>query len=252
MRKFSFFAALVVAMTAVSCVEDLKQNGLENNDSKVFNATFDATATKAILKPSAEESKVEWEANDQVSVLVNDANYLYVAQNAGVTTTLSTEATGVPAEGAFYAVYPYDADATLAEGVISTTLPAEQTAVLGSFSTHLAVATAVESTFAFKNVCGLVKVTIDADNVSKIVFEGNSNEVVAGGINVTVSATPTWAVVEGKGATSITLAPVSGTLAKGSYYFAVLPQKFAAGFKVTAYKGETASVSQKCHYRVYS
>ena len=117
-----------------------------------------------------------------------------------------------------------------------------QTAVLGSFSTHLAVASTTESTLAFKNVCGLVKVTIDAENVSKIVFEGNSDEIVSGGINVTVSDAPAWTEAEGLGAKSVTLAPVSGNLAKGSYYFAVLPQTFKAGFKVTAYKGAEATV----------
>ena len=87
-----------------------------------------------------------------------------------------------------------------------------------------------------------MKVTVDAENVTKIVFEGNSGEVVAGGINVTVSDAPSWTAVAEQGATSVTLAPAEGTLAKGAYYFAVLPQKFAAGFKVTAYKGADASV----------
>ena len=175
------------------------------------------------MKPGADESKVEWNKDDQVGVLVGEGNYLYVAQADGATTTLTTSATDVPTEGTFYAVYPYDENATLSEGVITTTLPSEQTAVLGSFSTHLAVASTTESTLAFKNVCGLVKVTIDADNVSKIVFEGNSDEIVSGGINVTVSDAPAWTEAEGLGAKSVTLAPVSGNLAKGSYYFAVLP-----------------------------
>ena len=244
MRKLSYFSALVVAMTAVSCVEDINDGApvVSGNGAKTFTATFDAAASKAVLLPGETESKVEWEAGDQVSVLAGEANYLYAAASAGATTELLTEATDVPAEGDFYAAYPYDADATLAEGVITTTLPAEQTAVKGSFSTHLAVAKAAENNFAFKNVCGLVKVTVDAENVTKIVFEGNNSEVVAGGVAVTVADAPTWAAVAEQGATSVTLAPSEGTLAKGAYYFAVLPQTFENGFKVTAYKGAEASV----------
>ena len=149
-------------MTAVSCVEDINDGApvVSGNDAKTFTATFDAAASKAVLLPGETESKVEWEAGDQVSVLAGEANYLYAAASAGATTELLTEAADVPAEGDFYAVYPYDADATLAEGVITTTLPAEQTAVKGSFSTHLAVAKAAENNFAFKNVCGLVKITV--------------------------------------------------------------------------------------------
>ena len=242
MKKLSIFAALVVAMGAVSCVEDINNDAPAVNGGAVtFEASFGAMS-KAVLEPGAEESKVAWEAGDQVSVLAGENNWLYTAASAGYSTTLATEATDVPSDAAFYAVYPYDAEATLAEGVISTTLPAEQTAVLGSFSTHLAVAQAADTKLAFKNVCGLVKVTVDAENVTKIVFEGNNSEVVAGGVAVTVADAPTWAAVAEQGATSVTLAPSEGTLAKGAYYFAVLPQTFENGFKVTAYKGAEASV----------
>ena len=247
MRKLSIFAALVVAMTAVSCVKEMNVETPENpsgeqiNESVTFKATFGA-ATKAVLKPGEIESKVEWEADDQVSVLVDEGNYLYKASEAGPKTTLVTEETAVPAEGAYYAVYPYDENAVLSEGVISTVLPAEQTAVLGSFTTHLSVSQAVENNFTFRNVCGLVKVNVDAENVTKIVFEGNSDEVVAGGIDVKVDDAPTWVAREGEGQKSISLVAAEGSLAKGAYYFAVLPQTFAAGFKVTAYKGEESWV----------
>ena len=243
MKKLSYLAALVVAMTAVSCVQDINEGApVADNGATTFTASFDAAAaSKAVLKPGETESKVEWEAGDQVSVLTGEANYLYTANAGGATTTLTTQATDVPAEGAFYAVYPYDADAALAEGVITTVLPAEQTAVKGSFATHLAVAQAAENKLAFKNVCGLVKVNIAAAGVTKVVLEGNSGEVVAGAINVTVGAEPSWTAVEGQGATSVAL--VSATaLEAGDYFFAVLPQTFAAGFKVTAYKGEESWV----------
>lgn len=240
MRKLSYFAALVVAMVAVSCAKEIDAPVADGTVK--FTASFDSAASKAVLKPGADQSKVEWEAGDQVSVLAADANYLYAAQTPGASTTLVTEATGVPADAQFYAVYPYDADATLAEGVITTELPAEQTAVLGSFSTHLAVAQAAGTKLAFKNVCGLVKVNVSAENVTKVVFEGNSGEIVAGAVNVTVADAPTWAAVAEQGATSVSLVAASGTFAKGDYYFAILPQTFAAGFKVTAYKGESASV----------
>lgn len=243
MRKISIIAALVVAMTAVSCVKEMQTEtpAPENNGAVTFEASFGA-ATKAVLEPGATESKVAWEAGDQVGVFADEGNFLYKAQNAGYSTTLSTDVADVPAEGPYYALYPYDADAVLAEGVVTTTLPAVQTAVLGSFTTHLSVAQAVENKFAFKNVCGLVGVKIDAENVTKIVLEGNNGEIVAGAINVTVADAPTWTAVAEQGVTSVTLAPAEGTLAKGVYYFAVLPQTFEKGFNVKAYKGDDAFV----------
>lgn len=242
MRKISLFAALVVAMGAVSCVQDINDGTPVNNDgAKTFEATFDAAASKAVLKPGADESKVEWEAGDQVSVLAGEGNYLYTAASAGASTTLNTEATDVPAEGTFYAVYPYDNAAALADGKISTTLPAEQTAVLGSFSTHLAVAQTTGSTLAFKNVCGLVKVTVSDAEVTKVEFKGNTDEIVAGGVSVTVTDTPAWTATE-TGSQVVTLVPAgeAATLAKGVYYLAVLPQTFEGGITVTAYKGDEA------------
>lgn len=241
MRKSVLFTALVVAMSAVSCVQDINDDAPVNNDGvKTFEASFGAMG-KAVLEPGETESKVAWEVNDQVSVLAGGENFLYTAASAGYSTTLSTEATGVPAEGTFYAVYPYDNAAALADGKISTTLPAEQTAVLGSFSTHLAVAQTTGSTLAFKNVCGLVKVTVSDAAVTKVEFKGNKNEIVAGGISVTVADEPSWAAAA-TGSESLTLVPAEGsaTLAKGVYYLAVLPQTFAGGITVTAYKGDEA------------
>lgn len=265
MRKIGFIAALVVAMTAVSCVQEMNTEIPAPETSAVtFDATFDASATKAVLDGTT--GKVAWEAGDQVNILVDEGNYLYTAAQAGATTYLTTEAEDVPTEGTYYALFPYDADAALADGVITTALPAEQTAVLGSFTTHLAVAQTTDTKLAFKNVCGLVKVNVSAENVTKIVFEGNNEEIVAGDIEVTVSDTPSWERLGGDpdpdpdqdpdlaslasvrstpvASTSVTLVPAEGQtiLAKGDYYFAVLPQTFTNGFKVTAYKGDKASV----------
>ena len=245
MKKLSFFAALVVAMSAVSCVKDINGDTPATNDTPAVNygaVTFEASfgaMSKAVLEPGSKESKVAWEAGDKVSVLADEGKYLYTAASAGYSTTLSTEATDVPSDVEFYAVYPYDADAALAEGVITTVLPDVQTAVLGSFSTHLAVAKASGNQFAFKNVCGLVKITVSDPGVTKVELKGNNDEIVAGGIEVTVADEPTWVATE-NGTTTVSLVAEEGDLAEGVYYFAVLPQTFDEGFTVTAYKGANA------------
>ena len=237
MRKISLFAALVVAMTAVSCV---KENAFETVDGPVaFTAEFTEASTKAVLKPGETSSKVEWQAGDEVSVFAGVENHKFTAGSAGAVTDLTTS-DNVATCDKYYAVYPYSETATIAESVITTVLPAEQVAVKGSFATHLAVAQSVSNKFAFKNVCGLVKVNVSSDNVTKVVFEGNSGEVVAGGIAVTVADAPSWTAVAEQGATSVTLLPAEGktTIEAGDYYFAVLPQTFAAGFKVTSHKND--------------
>ena len=258
MRKVTLFAALVVAMMTVSCIEKQEPTTPEINEDEnllenievVFEAAFEESAeTKAVLnKDENGNTSVLWNAGDKISVLVGEDNFLYATVKDGPRSPMTTEQTGVPTEGPHYAVHPYDENAELVlddekPALISTLLPKEQVAVEESFTTHLAVSQAEDRVFKFKNVCGLVKVTVNADNVSKIVLEGNNGEVVAGGINVTVTGEPAWAAIENKGETSVTLVAESGSLKNGaSYYFAVLPQTFEKGFKVTAYKGEESWV----------
>ena len=241
MRRVSLFAALVVAMTAVSCVKEMNVETPENpvEGPITFEASFGAVS-KAVLEVGEEESKVAWETTDQVSVLVGESNYLYVAESEGYSTKLSTKETGVPAEGTYYAVYPYDENAVLEGNVITTSLPATQAAVLNSFSSHLSVSQAVDNSFSFRNVCGLVRVNVASDNVTKVTFAGNNNETVAGAIKVTVSGTPTWEAVEGETTLELVPAGEATTLERGDYYLAVLPQTFENGITVTAWKGENA------------
>ena len=63
---------------------------------------------------------MEWNKGDKVSVLVGEGKYMYEAQSDGLTTTLATAATDVPSEGTFYGLYPYDENAVLASGVVTT------------------------------------------------------------------------------------------------------------------------------------
>lgn len=234
-------AALVVAMMAVSCVKENVNNVGAVPQDGVFTAAFnDNVSTKAVLVPGEKSASVEWVAGDKVSVFAGQTNCLYTAQTSGAETTLKSEGTAATAD-TYYALYPYDAEATVAEGVITTTLPAEQTGVKGSFTTHLAVASTTGTALAFSNVCGLVKVNVASDNVTKIEFKGNSGEAVAGSVSVPVSAEPAWTAVTP--ATAVSMVPASGaTFEQGDYYFAILPQTFAAGFTVTSYKNDGKAV----------
>ena len=234
-------AASVVAMMAVSCMKENVNNVGAVPQDGVFTAAFnDNVSTKAVLVPGEKSASVEWVAGDKVSIFAGQTNCLYTAQTSGAETTLKSEGTAATAD-TYYALYPYDSEATVAEGVITTTLPAEQTGVKGSFTTHLAVASTTGTSLSFSNVCGLVKVNVASDNVTKIEFKGNSGEAVAGSVSVPVSAEPAWTSVTA--ATSVIMVPAAGaTFEQGDYYFAILPQTFAAGFTVTSYKNDGKAV----------
>ena len=239
MKKF-ISAALVVAMAAASCTskEDLGNNNAPQQPAGDGNMTFSADFAEPIAKatPDYDESArsvtVLWQANDKVGVYATDgAPAEFTASVAGEKTAL-TGRTQPDAE-TYYAMYPYDENATLTEGEIATSLPAAQTATKDAFAAHLAVASTTGSSFSFQNVCGLVRVYVGCEHVTKIKFKGNSEEIVAGDI-VVDAATAKFSL----GTTQekeITVTPPAGddTFETGAYYFSVLPQEFTQGFTVT-------------------
>lgn len=236
MKKFRYSIALIAAMMTMSCAKEMAPVQSEDNAqgiNKTFTASFEEASTKALLKPGKDVSKVEWETTDQVSIFDGTSNVLYQASVAGETTDLTTEGTLAEAEE-YYALYPYNSEAALADGVITTSLPYVQTAVEGSFATHLTVAHTTGSSFSFRNVCALIKVTVAVEGITEIVFRGNNDEYVAGGIKITVADEPVWAATTGY-SRFVTLAAEEGqTLAAGDYYISVLPQTFEKGFSISA------------------
>ncbi len=236
MKTIKYLAIAAAVLAASSCLNESEE--LSQTGGKVFTAAFAEGETKAVLKPGVETSTVEWETTDHISILAGESNWDYAAQTAGTATTLKYVSESAQGDN-FYALYPYDATATLADGVITTVLPAEQTAVPGSFSAHMAVAYTETNALAFKNVCGLVRVKVMSEGVTKVVFEGKSDEYVAGKIDVTVAVEPAWDATAESSKTVALVAEGGKTLARGDYYLATLPQRFQSGFTVKVYCGET-------------
>ena len=97
---------------------------------------------------------------------------------------------------AIYALYPYDENATISdEGLISLTLPSEQSYAESSFgkgaNTMVAVTESVEDTFlSFKNACGYLKLylyNVDGATLKSVSVKGNNNEKIAGAATVAMT-----------------------------------------------------------------
>ena len=217
----ALFAVLMTACDKVTPVVDPAAGTIN------FTATIDP-ATRTLL---AAENKVEWISGDEISIFDGTTNTQVATTGSGASATFSAS---LATAGPWYALYPYSAGASISTGIITTTLPAAQTAVAGTFADDLNIAVALsdENTFAFKNVLGLIKFTIGADaDIVKVTLTGNNSETLAGTVDIDYNAgEPTWSINSGA-ATSIEL---TGTFVKGStYYFAVLPQTFTNGFTLT-------------------
>ncbi len=97
---------------------------------------------------------------------------------------------------AIYAIYPYDASATISDdGLILLTLPSEQSYAENSFgkgaNTMVAVTESVEDTFlSFKNACGYLKLylyNVDGATLKSVSVKGNNNEKIAGAATVAMT-----------------------------------------------------------------
>ena len=230
MKTIKLITVAFAALAAVSCVKD----NMGGADSKTYQASFtEDVQVKTIIAVGAEQSLVSWETSDRVGIMYGSSNLEYKADKAGNTSSLSAVSASADASEV-WALLPYDASASLSDGVISTTLPAEQKA--GASFHHLAVAHSTTDVLSFVNVCGLVRVKVTTEGITKVVFAGKGGEKVAGDIDITVT---TAQASEGT-SESVALVADGESIPVGDYFLAVLPQTFESGFTVTAYKGETA------------
>lgn len=144
--------------------------------------------------------------------------------------------------GPYFAVYPssnYDAtwDGNTENPTLGNiTLNAVQSAVKGGYDpiNHVAVSYSTTTSLQFKNVVSFLKVEVPV-GCSEVCFFGNNNESVSGTFDVVWNeGNPTVSVTSG-----LTYAKITGITEAGTYYLAVLPNKFEKGFTLEAKFGDT-------------
>ena len=246
MKKINILLCAVATMAAASCAEKEIQANLNEPVEMTFSA-----ASKDMTKTSLTEgNKVVWCEDDKISVfdgVSNNAFSIYDYTEASGTAKFGGTAL---ANAEYYAAYPYSADNTYAGGIFCLTLPAAQTATDGTFadSYALAVAKAVDGSFAFQNATSLVKVVLadDIQNIASISLKGNNDEQIAGKVSVTLGAEGVVSAVAAEGAKEVTL---TGALAAGkTYYFTIAGDvAFTKGltFTVTMANDETVVISDQ-------
>lgn len=248
-------AGMFGIMMLASCSEDAYDGSDGTKVPMEFSASVEATRT--VL----ENEGVSWEAGDEISLFdPSGNNNKFVTSVGGESVTFS--GTAVNAGGKYYALYPYDANANLSGSVFTTMLPAQQSARDGSFASMLnpsvAVADGPNESLSFKNACAVIKfsftTTTDAE-ISKVVFQGNNGEPLAGNVQIDAGVTSPVAVVLTDGASSEI--ELSGTFVPDKdYYFVVVPCSLSNGFTITFYNSEgkawsrvgTKSASLKAGY----
>lgn len=187
-------------------------------------------------------TRLYWNAGDELSLFWSQANVKYIFCGEDDATDGPIEAaSGNVTEGELlehtYALYPYDASATItSNGVITTSLPQSQDYLAGSMASEanlmVAVTEDAESSDLFlRNAFGYLRLQLYGDDITikNISISGNNNEAIAGRCFITAKydVAPKVAM-DNNGSQTITLncgegVALSSSQAEPTEFIVVLP-----------------------------
>ena len=235
MKTLRILTLAAAALTLAACGnEEFIENNPGNEAAKPEFMTFTASAPQT--RTQLDGLNVHWVEYDEIAIWDGSGAYQKFMVDAESINGSEATFTGpalVP--GADYtAFYPLIAVESMDATSVNFNLPAEQTAVAGTFANQLAPslakATGGSTNLEFNNLCALVKFTVPAEMAGEGIFTlvgGKATEPLAGKLTCN-TADGTLTATEA--ATRITL---KGNFESGqAYYFVVLPGTLADGFSL--------------------
>lgn len=225
--KLYALAALAASAFLVSCNKETVTD-TPSVKTPISFVAFGEPQTKVTLDFS-QAANVRWLDNDLIAVFDGTAQNQFSIDpgtNTGESATFSGEVTAGATN--LYAVSPYSAAVSQSGTNLTVTVPSSQTI---SSSTNVDPAALVQvgivdnGSIEFKQVCGLLKITVSGDNVREIIVNGNA---IAG--TATVAAGNGEMSSSSSTSNSISLSYEGGAnFPAGTYYAAVLPGTTSAG-----------------------
>lgn len=223
-KLFNLSMLAIAAMAAFSCtMEPVMDQELQEPqkvfEPKVITAYTDADVN-ADTKTSLSGVSILWATTDNIkgwdgltvhtstSTAVSDGN-----KKADFTfETVNVE------DDLLYLAYPAENVSDIDDDFVYATIPTTQTATAGSFAdgANVAVADGLTNNPIFKNVGGLLSFTFNNDNITSVTLF--ADEDLTGASKISMSGVFAEAtILDGKN-----FVTVSGTIANGSTYFAVV------------------------------
>lgn len=245
MRKLAIWIA---AFMVVGCSHYTESDNIPVS-GKIYTATIDEQLSRIYMD---EAFALHFNAVDEITLFSTTDNCKYTFSGKDGDTTGEFTAAVTPtgtALGRTYALYPYDAAATISsDGVISTTLMAEQGYVVNSVGRGANMMVAVTASaddnhLSFRNVCGYLCVKLYGKGVTlkSLTLKANGAEKIAGALTLVAAndALPV-ASAAAEAVDSITLNLGDGvTLSESAaeptrFIFAAIPTLLSGGFTVVA------------------
>lgn len=235
MKKSMIITAIVAVFTLASCQIEFVEESVSEEVvpaelvQKEFRADYEEDVESKTVLDGA--TAINWTNGEEIVVFDDVAGKLpaFTSLSSGATTTFSGSVSPTATE--YFAMSPFQEDATIAENVISATIPQVQYAVEGGFDPRacLAVAytTPAEDELNFKLAVAFLKVTIPSDDVIAVEFSADCNQMT-GSMKITVKkdgSNPSMGVGSGTTYKNVVLrnedfSPLSKD---ATYYVAVRP-----------------------------
>ena len=203
MKKHLFvFLSVLIALS--SCKVSEEQEGFapaaqQTLVSPVYHASIEGTETDATKVYTDEALHVLWNANDYITIFpktTRNKKYRFKGADGATGGDFEEASTdyGTGSDISYsYGVYPYnEATGYVFDDIISTYFPQRQTYRANSFGpeANLMVAKSSTTDLNFKNVGGYlcIKLYGEGFSVQSILLKGNSDETLAGPVNISFDA----------------------------------------------------------------
>ncbi len=236
------------AIFAVACAEEMEGPSSEGLERRSFVSIADGDMTRTSLSA---DYNVVWSQGDAISVFAGGENKKFSVSNLRDDNKVATfEGVSSFAEK-YYALYPYDENASFTGETITASLPSVQPAAAGTFADGMNLSAGKTSTeeIQFRNIGGIIGITVNAEGVTGIKLScSDMSAVMTGKVNIDMSGDiPEAEAVEG-----YNYVKLEGQFESGEkYYFTVLPGTYeglellfeAAGSEAVFAKRTEASVT---------
>lgn len=182
--------------------------------------------TRASLQ---DDYSVEWNVGDRISVSDGTQWYTFEATESGFPARFKGEA---PAADKYFAVYPATSESVCDEDGVVIEIPAVQTVASATPSPEADcwVGESRGSILQLRNVCGHIVMSLEADDITAITFEGTNSEVLSGKIKAQINSNGLTAAPTEESGRSVRIVPASGeTFVSGSYCVSIAPATFKRG-----------------------
>lgn len=251
MKRFFYFLSLaaVSLVAAISCSKENEVSSSLVAQEPLTSLTIPASKAAVKTVMAAEDgSVVHWSEGDAL-VVFDDRSACGGHRFDG---TVQADATRSQFSGEvhlnsthIYALYPYDAAATFDGVNVVTTLPANQTATLGSFANGAALAFgqadvvpgagSVVGGLQMQNLCAVIsfKMPSYVDGAQQVVVTSRDGKAIAGTATLNVGS----GSLSVDGSSSVTVG-VESLAAGAAYYAVVAPGSYPSGF---SFRVKTAS-----------